>query len=72
MPKRPYTIRLARATDLVGMNPARKWVLLAESYIDKTMMRHNIMFWLALEAGQEYATDWRYVDLFENGQYQGT
>ena len=72
LPKKPYTVRMARDIDLLGMKSARKWVLLAESYVDTTMMRHNLMFWLADEADQEYAPDWRYVDLYANGEYQGT
>ena len=70
-PKRPYTVKLGKPTDLLGMNKARKWVLMAD-YVDKTMLRTYLTFKLARDISQGiFSPDSRYVDAYFNGQYNG-
>ena len=69
MPKKPYTIKLGRDADLLGMKSARKWNILGE-YIDKTLLRNYLTFWLSSAAGL-YTLDCRFIDVFLNGKYNG-
>ena len=69
-PKKPYRLKLANSTELLGMPAGKHWVLLA-NYVDKTMMRNDIAFMLSRHAGMEYTVRSQYVELNINGAYQG-
>lgn len=70
MPKKPYTIKLLKDTSLLGMKSAGKWNILGE-YIDKTLLRNYLTFWLASAAGLEHTPECRFVDAVFNGKYNG-
>lgn len=70
IPKKPYTIKLAKDTGLLGMKAARKWNILA-GYIDKTFLRDYLTFSLATAVGLEHSPDCRFIDVFLNGEYNG-
>ncbi len=70
LPKKPYHFKLASASDLLGMGEAKTWVLLA-NYWDKTMLRNAVTYDLAQRINNIYAPEFRFVDLFINGSYQG-
>lgn len=70
MAKKPYTIKLAKDTGLLGMKEGRKWNILA-GYIDKTFLRDYLTFSLAKTAGLEHTPDCRFIDVFLNGVYNG-
>ena len=68
--KKPYNIKFDKKTDLLGMGKAKKWTLLA-NYIDLSLL-HNAFGWEYAEAmGLGYTSDYRYVDLYVNGDYLG-
>ena len=71
-PKRPYTVKLGKPIEVLGMTDARKWVLLAD-YVDKTMLRTSLTFQLArdISKGGLFTPDYRYVDTYFNGEYNG-
>jgi hypothetical protein len=70
MPKKPYRLRLAAATGLLGMPSNRHWVLLA-NYADKTLFRTEF----AMDLGRDLRMEWtprsQQVEVTLNGQYQG-
>jgi spore coat protein CotH len=70
MAKKPYRIKLAAKTALLGMPAAKKWVLLA-NFADKTLMRN----YLALETARRFDAAFtpraRYVEVILNGEYLG-
>ena len=70
-PKKPYTIKLAKETSLLGMKSAQTWTILSE-YVDKTLIRDYLTFTLAADVGLEGSPDCRFVDMFFNGKYNGT
>lgn len=70
MPKKPYRIKLAASTSLLGMPASKHWVLLA-NYSDKTLLRNDLTFELGRMVGMAWTPRSRFVDVNVNGQYQG-
>lgn len=68
--KKPYRLRLANATELLGMPANRHWALLA-NYADKTLVRNDVTFRLAEKLGMEYTPRSRHLEIYLNGEYQG-
>ncbi|MBR3948723.1 MAG: CotH kinase family protein [Clostridia bacterium] len=69
-PKKPYNIKFDSKTALLGMAKAKKWTLLA-NYADKSLI-HNAFAWeFSDEFGLMYGSEYRYVDLYINGEYLG-
>ena len=69
--KKPYNIKLAKKTALMGMDKNKKWCLLANAQ-EHSMIRNVLMYDLANEAGLDYSPESRFVDLYANGEYLGT
>lgn len=53
LPKKNYTFKLEKGTNLFGMGKAKKWVLQG-SYRDKTMVRNEIVYRMAAFVGLPY------------------
>jgi hypothetical protein len=70
MPKKPYRLRLATSTSLLGMPANRHWVLLA-NFSDKTMLRNDLTFELGRMMGMPWVPRSRFVDVRVNGRYDG-
>ena len=70
LPKKPYRLKLAASTALLGMPANRHWVLLA-NYLDKTLVRTELAFDLAERMGFAWTPRSRPVVLEFNGEYQG-
>jgi Spore coat assembly protein len=68
--QKPYNIKLADKTDLLGMGEAKSWVLVT-TYSDKTLLRNYMTLNLAVDVGLQYAVEAKYVDLYINGKYNG-
>lgn len=70
-PKKPYKIKLEEKTSLLGMEEAKRWVLLA-NYADESLLRNTVAF----EVTRTFDT-FRFVphaipvDVYMNGIYQG-
>jgi len=69
-PKKPYNIKFDKKTALLGMSKAKKWSLLA-SYNDRSLLRNPIAFELASRLGLPYTSEYRFADLYVNGEYLG-
>lgn len=69
-PKKPYRLRLDRATSLAGMPADRDWALLAH-YLDRTLVRTRLAMDLGDELGMAYSSRSEFVELYFNGVYQG-
>ena len=68
--KRPYIIKFAKKTDVLGMGEAKKWVLLSNA--SDSVPLHNDFGWEYADAfGLKYNSDRRHADLYLNGQYRG-
>lgn len=68
--KRPYQIKFDSKKAILGMAPAKTWVLLA-NHTDRSFVRNSVIFDLAQEMGLAYSSESRFVDLFINGEYLG-
>ncbi len=68
--KKPYKIQLDREASLLGLNPSREWILLAE-YKDLSLVRTAYLFELSRLAGMPDTPEYRYVELYMNGDYLG-
>lgn len=75
-PKRPIRIKFDKKQKMCGLNGGEKfknWVLLAE-YKDSSMLRNSVAFYLGnsiLESEGYYCSDFRYVEVYLNGTYNG-
>ena len=68
--KRPYSLELSQAADLLGMGQAKKWVLLANAH-DHSHLRNKLVSDVAQELGLAYTPQCQWVDLYLNGSYAG-
>ena len=68
--KKPYSIKLDKRKDIMGMPAHKRWVLLA-NYFDNTFMRNHLGFYLSEKFNMDYTVRGRFVDLIFNGTYAG-
>lgn len=68
--KKPYSLKLREAANLLDMGMARKWVLLANWY-DSSNLRNKLVFDYAGAVGLAYSPQSQWVDLYLNGRYMG-
>lgn len=70
--KKPYLLKLNTAASLLGMEAARKWILLANT-ADKTQLRNAYALHLArtVFTGNIATPKCAYVQMFLNGRYGG-
>ena len=68
--KKPYQIKLGKKTDLFGMGKAKTWILLA-NYTDQSALHNALAFELSEALEVPYSIDYRYVDLYIDGEYRG-
>ncbi len=71
LPKKPYNIKLDKKVSLLGMDKNKNWCLLANAQ-DHSMIRNVLMYDLAHETGLDFSPESRFVDVYANGEYQGT
>ena len=69
--KKGYQIRFDSKLSLLGMEKAKKWVLLANAS-DDTMMRNKLVFDMAANWDMAFVPKFEYVDLWIEGEYLGT
>lgn len=68
--KKPYNIKFDKKTDVLGMGKAKKWSLLA-NHFDASLLRNSVALDLAEAFGLPFTPEYRMVDLYANGEYQG-
>lgn len=71
MPKKPYRLKFKDKTSVFGLPAEKSWVLLA-NYQDPTLIMNTIAFELGLQFGLPYTNHYNHVELFLNGNYQGS
>ena len=69
MPKKPYAIKLDDKTEVLGMPKHKRWVLLA-NWLDRTMLRNDLAFYLANQT-DTWAPHGQPVELVLNGVHVG-
>lgn len=69
--KKPYKLKFAERTSVLGLTAARKWLLLA-NYADYSLMRNFVAFETAKVLSPELSPFSQFpVNLFVNGEYCG-
>ncbi len=68
--KKPYYLKLSEKTGLCGMEPEKKWILLANAY-EATKLSNKILFDFSKAAKLHYSIDSEWADLYINGEYRG-
>lgn len=68
--KRPYSLVLSSAADLLDMGTATNWVLLANA-ADQTNINNYLVYNLASRCGFTWVPECQYVDVYLNGEYSG-
>jgi hypothetical protein len=68
--KKPFSIILDEACSILGMGQCSKWVLLANAD-DPSGIRNAVIFDTARAAGMADVSEYRFTDLYLNGEYNG-
>ena len=68
--KKPYKLKLSKKTSVLGMPKHKRWVLLA-NYIDKTMLRNDLAFYLGQKTSLAWTPHGYHVELILNGEHKG-
>ena len=69
--KYAFNMKLGSKTKLFGMDSAKSWCLLANN-ADESMMRNALTYQLAAEIGIQDSPEFRFVDIYDNGEYLGS
>lgn len=69
-PKKPYRIKFNNRQSLLGMKPAKDYVLLAE-YNDKSLIRNYLAHYMSTYLNLDYTLETRFVNVYLNNNYQG-
>ncbi len=69
--KKGFNVTFQNTIELAGMEKCKKFSLVS-NFQDAAMARNRILFDLADEIGVPYSSDSRFIDLYTNGEYQGT
>lgn len=68
--KKPYRLKLASESELLGMPTNRHWVLLANAF-DPSHLRNELAFQLSERTDLEWTPRFRFVEVVLNGRYDG-
>ncbi len=69
--KKAYQLNFDSKLSILGMNRAKRWVLLANSG-DDSMIRTQLVYRMAKNLDMEFVSSLEFVDLWVNGEYLGT
>ena len=69
--KKGYQIKFPREISVLGMDPAAKWVLLANAS-DDSMVRNRVVYDAARQMDLAFVPQLQYVELWVDGDYRGT
>lgn len=68
--KKSYQIKFDKKTSVLGMDKAKKWILLP-NMSDDSLLRNRIAYHLAEQLNMKNSLECRYVDLWIDGDYRG-
>ena len=68
--KKSYQFNLESDAEILGMPAQQKWVLIS-GYVDSSHMKDAIIYRLSKNTGDDNTPEFRYVNVYLNGQYEG-
>lgn len=69
-PKKPYNLKLDSKASVLGMPKHKRWCLLA-NYMDRTLLRNRIAYYLAGQTSLAWTPRCEFAEVFLNGQHLG-
>lgn len=69
--KKPYNIKLDKKQELLGMPKHKRWCLLA-NYMDRTLLRNRVAYYLAEQTSLDWTPRCEFVELILNGKHLGS
>lgn len=69
-PKKPYALKFTEKQPVMGMPKHKRWVLLA-NYMDRTLLRNRVAFFLAAQTSLAWTPKCEFVELVLNGKHLG-
>lgn len=70
LPKKPYSLKLRKETEMLGMPASKRWVLLA-NWLDRSLLRNATAFEISRCTDLEWTPKGQFVELVLNGKHQG-
>lgn len=68
--KKPYAIKFTEKQEVMGMPKHKRWVLLA-NYMDRTLLRNRVAYYLAEQTSLAWTPHCEFVELILNGVHLG-
>ena len=69
--KRPFKIKLGNEVNVLGMGKSKQWNLISNAY-DPSLLRNRLILAIGSKYGLEFTPKALPVDLYINGEYQGS
>lgn len=69
-PKKPYNIKLDSKQPILGMPKNKRWCLIA-NFMDRTLLRNRIAYYIAGQTSLAWTPRNEYVELILNGKHAG-
>ncbi len=69
-PKKPYALKLASKSEILGMPKHKRWVLLA-NWLDRTLLRNHVSFRIAMQTGLDWTPHGEFVEVVLNDKHIG-
>ena len=70
-PKKPFRLKFDEKISLLDMHKDKSWVLIP-NYIDKSMLRNSLAFYMSRISNLDYTPENHFIELIFNGKYWGT
>lgn len=68
--KKPYALKFSSKMEVLGMPKHKRWCLIA-NYMDKTLMRNRIAYYIGEHTGLGWTPRTRFAEVYLNGEYLG-
>ena len=69
--KKPYNIKFDKKQQILGMPKHKRWCLLA-NYMDRTLLRNRVAYYLAEQTSLAWTPRCQFVELILNGEHMGS
>lgn len=69
-PKKPLTLKFDKPVSVLGMTANSKWFFVS-NFMDHSLLRNSLALNIARQTSMAWNSDWRLVNVVENGKYVG-
>lgn len=68
--KKPYALKFSSKKEVLGMPKHKRWCLIA-NYMDKTLLRNRVAYYIGQHTGLGWTPRTRFADVWLNGEFLG-